>query len=137
MATLTFNLTADGLEEIGNRALNKSTPDDWVLRVFTNDATDAFTTVVGDLTECVDAGYSAQSLANASWTASSSNPDVLFAFNTDHDLVAAGATVVWGFYLTNTAGTVLFGIAKESAAVSLSAGDTYRFTQGVVRFRRV
>ena len=107
-------------------------PGDFKLRVFTNNITPDENTVLGDLTEVVDATYAAITLAHGTWTLSTVGgvavgeyPQQTFSFTSTHDL--------YGYYVTDSAGTNLLWVQRGSCVARLPAGGgTYLVTP---RFR--
>lgn len=129
MGTMTWALT--GKEKIMKQATNNVAVSSWVLKLFTdNDITPSKDTVVGDLTEDTAAGYAAVTMTPASWTIGAvgstaemlaSYPQVTFTYT--------GTSTVYGYYITDTAGTCLMGCANFTAPISIvNEGDGIKVT---------
>lgn len=88
------------------RIVNKNTPDDLKLRLFENNYTPVEASVVGDFTEATFSGYAAITLTGASWTLTTADPAVADYAQQTFTASAAGNSV-YGYYVTNNAGTVL------------------------------
>ena len=91
----------DGGEAIAIQLLvNKiATPEDVVLRLYTNDITPGETDVVGTYTEATGYGYAAKTLTGASWTVTGTAPTKIgYAKQTWTFTGALGN--VYGYYYT-------------------------------------
>lgn len=95
--------------------LNFTSPDDAVLRLYSNDRTPGESDVVGDYTESSATGYSATVLTGSQWTiaAASGTSSAQYAQRTF--TYSTGATV-YGYYITNNAGTTLMLAERFSGA---------------------
>jgi hypothetical protein len=84
--------------------VNKATPQDLVLRLFTNNITPAKGDVVGGYTEASGSGYASKTLTGATWGApTGSNPKTIaYAAQTFTFTGALGN--VYGYYLTRVTG---------------------------------
>lgn len=92
-----------------------------MVRLFSNNHTFGAATVLGDLTECTFTGYAA---AAPTWTTPAlsgstaqtlpSPAGVPFTYS------GGSTTTVYGFYLTDSGGTVLYGGTTFSSPVTLS-----------------
>ena len=91
------------------------------VRLFSNNHAMDHATVLGDLTECAFTGYSA---AAPTWTTpaiSGGVPQTLPSpAGVPFTYSGASTTVVYGFYLTDSGGTVLYGGSTFPAPVTLS-----------------
>lgn len=91
------------------------------VRLFSNSLTVARTNVLSDFTECAFSGYAAGA---PTWTTPAlvggvaqtlpSPAGVSFTFS------GAGTTTVYGFYLTDSTNTILYGATTFSSPVTLS-----------------
>ncbi len=82
--------------------VNKASPSNLTLRLYTNNKTPSETDVEGDYTEASGSGYAAISLTGASWTISGTAPtQAAYAQQTFTFTGALGN--VYGYYLTRNA----------------------------------
>jgi hypothetical protein len=130
MANYTFETVAVGANLFNGYNVGIGTPDTLQLKLYTNDATITSATVVGDLTECVDGGYSAYALTPGSWTVTWSTDRSIATFTVDNTITFAGTTSIYGAYITNAAGTILIGVADFGTVKSYDAADELVFTEG-------
>lgn len=90
-----------------NYILNKTTPEDLTIRLYSNDITPGETDVVGTYTEVTGGGYSSISLTPASWTVTPGNPS-----SGEHTQVTWTFTgsvgLVYGYYITRDSTSDLF-----------------------------
>ena len=113
-----------------NAVTGKTAATTLTLRLFSNNATPTSTTVAGDLTEVAGGGYAAIALTAANWVTtggsptSSAYPEQTFTFT--------GATdspgTIYGYYLTNAAGTLLLAERLAATFTPASSGDTVKVT---------
>ena len=107
--------------------LNIESPDDGVLHVFTNNVTLGPLTVAGDLIEPVDVSYAAIPLTHGSWTVSTVS-GVAVAEYPQQTFTFAGAQTIWGYFVTNVGGDLLW-VQKGDCISSIPAGGgTYLVT---------
>ena len=86
--------------------LNKTAPEDLVLRLYSNDKTPADGDVAGDYTEMTGFGYVAKTLVGSGWTVTPGNPSYgLYAKQTYTFSGAAGNC--YGYYLTQLTSGIL------------------------------
>lgn len=88
--------------------VNKSSPENLVLRLFTNNKTPAEADAVGDYTEATGSGYASITLTGASWTVTPGAPSsAAYAQQTFTFTGALGN--VYGYYLTRlTTGDLVY-----------------------------
>ena len=95
--------------EMLKRILNLSTPDNLTLHLFTNDVNVKETTRLGELTECNKSGYSSVILTESGWATSGSPTE---ASHKEKEFTILEAVSIYGYYITNTAGTVLMFVER-------------------------
>jgi hypothetical protein len=102
------------------------------LKLFKNNATISPTTVAGDLTEADFNGYSARTLARASWNAPSTNGDgkAEIRYSADQTYDFASAQSIYGYYLTDSS-DVLIAVEKFTAVRNQVIGDQYVIQPGL------
>ena len=129
MASFTFKTVATGSVKFGEYRVGKTAADTLQLKLYTNNITPTVNTVVGDLTECADGGYSAYALTPASWTVAWDTDHSGATFTVDNTITFAASASIYGAYLTNADGTVLMGIADFSGVKNFDASDEFTFTE--------
>lgn len=89
------------------------------LRLFSNNHTVTDATILSDLTECSFTGYAAQS---PSWTTPANVANVAQTQSGTRTFTYSGGstTTVYGYYLTDSGGTVLLGAETFTSPVTLS-----------------
>lgn len=114
----------EGLLEIQDQMLE----DDLILRLYINDVTPVFTTVLANLTEASWTGYVALTLDFASWvTKGIQNHRASALGNPASFLNSSGSPVqAYGYFITNAAGTKLRQAVRfDSAPATIGSGDTF------------
>ena len=112
-----------------NLILNKSTPENLVIRLFSNNKTPAEGDLVGDYTEVSGGGYASQSLTPGSWTVSPGAPT-----QATHSLVSFGFTGaagnVYGYFVTQaTSGALMWAERFTDGPYNIANnGDEIRIT---------
>ena len=91
-----------------NNMLNVATPTNTILHLYSNNLTPSSTTVVGDVTEVTSGGYSAITLTSLSWTVSTSGGGITTASYAEQTFNITTSATVYGYYITNVAGDLLW-----------------------------
>lgn len=90
----------------------------WKLRLFANNATISATTVLADLTEATFTGYAA--VTTATWPApaldGSNRGSSLNTQGQFTPTAGGGSGNIYGWYLTNSGGTVLYAVEKFASS---------------------
>lgn len=131
---LTFKSLASAavvITDVGERTLLdwilKGTGGALSLRLFKNNLS-SFTasTVAGDLTQADFGGYAAVTLARASWNAATTDGAGVgqIEYNTDPSWTPAVDQSIWGFYVTDASGVLLWG-QKFGSVQNLLAGEVF------------
>lgn len=103
-----------GERELLGRALNKETPDDVIIHLYTNNKTPAEGDVLGGYTEATAAGYASITLTGASWTISTvSNTTTGEYAQVSFDFTAAEPNI-YGYYVTDNANSILLWAERFS-----------------------
>lgn len=116
-------------EEIALKLLvNKASPENLVLRLFTNNKTPAEADVAADYTEASGSGYSAITLTGANWTVTPGAPtEASYAQQTFTITGALGN--VYGYFLTQTtSGKLVWAERFAAGPYNLQNGDTLKVT---------
>lgn len=91
-----------------NNMLNIATPTNTVLHLYSNNLTPSSTTVVGDVTEVASGGYAAVTLTSSSWTVATSVGGITTATYSEQTFNITTSSTVYGYYITNVAGDLLW-----------------------------
>lgn len=120
----------NGAEKVAlENFLNKTAPENLVLRLFTNNVTPGESDVVGTYTEASGSGYSSASLTAASWTVTEGAPtegvypEVTFTFT-------GALGNVYGYYVTGaTSGAIKWAERFTGAPFNIqNNGDQIKVT---------
>ena len=93
------------------------------LKLFKNNATITSSTVLSDLTESTYTGYSAKTLTSGSFTVSSSSGTAQAVYANQTFACTSGSESVYGAFITDSAGTTLWGVQKFATALTISPGN--------------
>lgn len=119
----TWDIADDTLQAMLEAYLSSIASDpDWDVHLYSNDFSPGPGTVIGDFTECTFNGYSAQPLVTADWGSVSVTDHVAIStYPTPIDFTAASSGFssqnVYGYYVTDGAGDLLFSERFESTRV--------------------
>lgn len=91
-----------------NNLLNISAPTNTILHLYSNNLTPSSTTVIGDVTEVASGGYAAITLTSTSWTVATSGGGVSTASYPEQTFNITTSATVYGYYITNLAGDLLW-----------------------------
>lgn len=97
------------------RALNHTAADNVKVHLFVNDVTPSDDTVLGDLTECTADGYAAEVLTGTSFTIAT-NTGTTTAEYAQITFELTGTATVYGYYVTDNAGTGLLWVERFADA---------------------
>jgi hypothetical protein len=88
--------------------LNIATPTNTVLHLYSNNLTPSSTTVIGDVTEVASGGYASVTLTSSSWTVATSVGGITTATYSEQTFNITTSSTVYGYYITNVAGDLLW-----------------------------
>lgn len=113
--------------------LNHTAPQDFYLKLFSNNLTPTSATVVGDITETTGGGYAHKSLTGTSWTVgtnASNEAEATYAAQTFTFTGTVGGTgIVYGYYYVQQSSGLLIAIERfASAFTPTNSGDAVTFT---------
>lgn len=113
--------------------VNKSAPENLVLKLFSNDYTPVEGSVVGDFTEATFTGYSAKTLAGASWTVVEGAPsEASYAEQSFTSSAGSQNQNIYGYYLVRaTSGRIAYAERFTGAGVPYNianSGDVIKVT---------
>ena len=105
-----------------NYILNKSTPNDVRMHLFTNNVTPAEDTVIGDLTEATQAGYAIISLPNGTWTVTTTS-SITTGVHTEVTFSFSENATLYGYFITDGTDTNLLWLESfDTGPFVLGAG---------------
>lgn len=110
-----------GDTEALKRILNDATPDNLKLKLYTNNKTPAKADTVANYTESTATGYAAKTLTGTDWTYAS-NAGVTTASFAAQTFTYTAAETVYGYYVTNNAGTTLMWAELFSSVFNIPSG---------------
>jgi len=123
----------EGAEELLGRMLNEEVSDNLVLHLYSDNETPSVTSVVADFTEVNFTGYASITLTGGSWTVSSSTGTATADYAQQSFVMTSGGDI-YGYYITNAAGTILIGaefLNGGSAITVPGGGGTIRVTPSI------
>lgn len=112
--------------------VNKTAPQDLVLKLFQNNVTPSEPSVAASFTEATFSGYAPIPLTGASWGAASAGTIANIQRTFTHD-GGATANSIYGYYIVQaTSGTLLFAERDASAPFLLqNSGDNIKVTPAI------
>ena len=112
--------------------LNNVTPDDPIMKLYTNERTPAESDVLAGYTEATDVAYTNVVLAGASWTVSTGGGTTTGTF-AEQQFSFSGSASVYGYFVTNVdGGSLLFSERFTGAPFNIpSGGGTIAVTPNV------
>jgi hypothetical protein len=109
--------------------VNRTAPQNLVLRLYRSNTTPSDTDTAGTYTEASFPGYSAITLTGASWNAAASGT---IAFGSQQTFTCSGTSTddIYGYYVTQTtSGILLYSERDASAPFAVrNSGDNVRLT---------
>lgn len=126
---MALNVPDVGENKIVEMVVNKTAPENLVLRLYSNNITPADTDTAGTYTEATFAGYSAITLTGASWGAGSGGTTT-FAQQTFTRSSTGATENIYGYYVTQATSGVLIWSERDAAAPAAmtNAGDNIKLT---------
>jgi len=111
--------------------VNKTAPENLILRLFTSNTTPADTDTTATYTEASFTGYTAKTLTGASWTVTPGTPsEAAYAQQTFASTASQTAATVYGYHVTQTTSTELMWAERftDGPYVVTNNGDEIRVT---------
>jgi hypothetical protein len=110
--------------------VNKTAPQNLVLRLYQNNITPSDTDVAGTYTESTFAGYAALTLTGATWNAAASGTITYSAQQTFTRNATGAAENVYGYYVTQSASGILVWSERDAGApfIIINNGDAVKIT---------
>lgn len=104
--------------------VNSVTPSNLVVHLYSNNYTPVKASALGNFTESAITGYSAISLTGANFTitAPDDSNDATATYNTSITFTFTASGSVYGYYVTNTAGTTLVYAEQFATVKSYDSG---------------
>lgn len=126
---MALNVPDVGENKILEMIVNKTAPENLVLKLFSSNTTPADSDTAGTYTEATFTGYSAITLTGATWSAASGGS---IAYSAQQTFTASGTPSgnVYGYYIIQTTSGVLIWSERDANApfVIANAGDTVKIT---------
>lgn len=109
--------------------VNKTAPQNPVLRLFQNNITPADTDTAGTYTESTFPGYAAITLTGASWNSAASGS---IAYSAQQTITCSGSASqsVYGYYITQVTSGILMWAERDASApfAIANSGDAVKIT---------
>ena len=135
---MTMIVANDGDYQMIEAVLNKATPENLILKLFTNNVTPDKSFTASSLTECAAAGYAAITLAAASWTVTEgtgAGTTPTTATYPQQTFTLTAAANIYGYYLVGaTSGKLYFAELVGGPFVIPSGGGTVKITPNITSF---
>ena len=129
---MTLNVPDVGENIALENFVNKSAPQNPVLRLYQNNITPADSDTAGTYTESTFTGYASITLTGASWNAASAGS---IAYSAQQTITCSGASSqnVYGYYITQvTSGTLMWSERDASAPFAIAnIGDAVKITPAI------
>lgn len=110
--------------------VNKTAPQDLVLRLFQNDFFPTDTTVLGDITQATFTGYSPVTLTGSNWVSTPGDPsNVAYSQQSFTSTASLQNQTIYGYYLTRLSGGELVVVERFATSYTIqNNGDTVKVT---------
>jgi|PlaIllAssembly_1097288.scaffolds.fasta_scaffold1357037_1 hypothetical protein len=111
--------------------VNKTSPENLILKLFTSNTTPADTDTASTYTEASFTGYTAKTLTGSSWTVASGDPtEASYAQQTFASTASQTSQSVYGYYVIQTTSTELMWAERftDGPYVVTNNGDEIRIT---------
>ena len=99
--------------------------------LYSNDYTPVEGSVVGNFTEATLAGYSAETITGGTWTIGTTD-NITSGSNDDIDFILTGAGTVYGYYVTNGDGDLMWSERFTSEGTFTSEGGSITITPLII-----
>lgn len=126
---MALNVPDVGENKMVEMVVNKTAPENPVLRLYSNNITPADSDTAGTYTEATFAGYAAITLTGASWSAGSGGV-TNFAQQTFTRSSTGATENIYGYYVTQVTSGVLLWSERDGAAPAAmtNSGDNIKLT---------
>ena len=129
---MALNVPDVGENKILEMLVNKTAPENLVLKLFKNNITPADTDTAATYTEAVFPGYVAVNLVGATWAAAAAGS---ISYGAQQSFTASGASVddIYGYYIIQVTSTVLIWSERDGAAFFAvrASGDKVQMTPAI------
>ncbi len=126
---MALNFPDSGENLVLEMIVNKTAPQNLVLRLYKNNITPSDTDTAGTYTEATFPGYAAITLTGASWNAASGGS---IAYGAQQTFTCSGTSTddIYGYYVTQaTSGTLLYSERDGAAPFAVrNSGDNIKLT---------
>lgn len=127
-----LNVPDVGENVILENIVNKTAPQNPVLRLYKNNITPADTDTAGTYTEAAFPGYAAITLTGASWGTASGGS---ISFGSQQTITCSGSTTedIYGYYITQAVSGILMWSERDGAApfAIRNSGDAVKITPSI------
>lgn len=108
----------------------KNAGENYILKLYRNNLTPTNSTVLADFTETTFTGYSAKTLTAGTWSSATTNGSNKAESSYTEQAWTCGSTgdTLYGYYVTNAAGTVCLWAEKFDSARPMSLNDVFKLT---------
>lgn len=110
--------------------VNKSTPENLVLKLFKNNYTPVEASIASNFTEADFTGYSALTLTGASWTVTEGSPsNAAYAEQSFTSSAGSQSQTIYGYYLVRaTSGRIAYAEVFTTPFTIVNNGDVIKIT---------
>lgn len=126
---MALNVPDVGEQKALETIVNKTAPENLVLRLFKNNITPSDTDTTATYTEATFPGYAAINLVGASWNAAVPGS---ITYSAQQTFTASGVSTddIYGYYVNQATSTVLIWAERDGAAPFLvrNSGDNIKIT---------
>lgn len=126
---MALNFPDSGENLVLEMIVNKTAPQNLVLRLYKNNITPSDTDTAGTYTEATFPGYSAITLTGASWNAAASGS---ISYGAQQTFTCSGTSTddIYGYYVTQAvSGTLLYSERDSAAPFAVrNSGDNLKIT---------
>jgi hypothetical protein len=126
---MALNVPDVGENKILEMIVNKTAPENLILRLYQNNITPSDTDTTATFTEATFTGYAAITLTGATWSAAAAGA---IAYSAQQTFTCSGASSnsIYGYYVTQATSTVLIWAERDGAAPFsiVNSGDAIKIT---------
>jgi hypothetical protein len=112
--------------------VNKTAPQNGVLRLYSNNITPSDTDTTATFTECTWTGYAAITLTGASWNTAAGGV-ITYSAQQTFTCSGAGSQSVYGYYVNQFTSTILMWAERDVSApfTIANVGDAVKITPSI------
>ena len=127
---MTLVLPQCGEQAILDNALKNTTPEALTLKLYSNNYDCTDTSVAGGFTEATISGYSAKSLARATWGSAAAGDPTVSTYGAEQTFSFTGTGSVVGYYIVGASSGTLYWAERmyAGAGQTFNNGDSLKVT---------